>query len=487
MNQNKFDLREPKPGDTAKADLIAALVRVVRGSGFPGSVSFDSADGTAKRDRFPFVEDWWSCELEAGVASDVPEYSVVEVVDTVVDTEGQLKLVVKPYSAESIGLLAVNERYPLLMSGGGHVKLVRPGRIVLATKKIGVAGVFGDEMGPEVDTVEASDEGSGMSFIANATEYGTRVAYFTSAAVTSELAWFSIESGEVLEECGASVTARRLSDGVAECLGALGIAQEILEAGVEVFPCYSWHGVAWGGDAVDISPSCDTGDTVLARKANGKWFAIGSGHVNLIAVAAANVAENASGNFTAQVPHGSCVFTCVGGVDDYREKTIVAKAIGGDIALGDDVVLHWSGREWIASKSSITLGCGLTEDVYGATIVDNTVLAGTGLDPEGACALRVEQAIFDRLDAIEADLADIATTLGGIADTLTDHEARIGDLELCCYENTQAIRECCYGRVQMDVVYSVACVDGLIEIQSRCVVAQPCPPPTTTAAPTTTA
>jgi hypothetical protein len=245
-------------------------------------------------------------------------------------------------------------------------------------------------------------------------------------------------------------------------------------------------------------------DAVAAIKFGGVWVPIGSGRTVLLGRAVADVSQGDEGSFFVD-KHGIC------GREQFIGNSVTAMAYTEDIEENELVTLHWvesmatgattfAERGWVAvpigSSLEADLGCGLMlnddEEIvldYDALLgcgliegdgdcdiqVDNTALAGTNLEAGTGCTLNLAQSIVDRIEDLEDAVTLINSTLTTIISTLVDIDIRIDALELCCYENTQAIEACCNSRERQQLVYNVTCVDGALEVEDACFYVTPCP------------
>lgn len=213
----------------------------------------------------------------------------------------------------------------------------------------------------------------------------------------------------------------------------------------------TWQGIAFGYES-GFGAGATDGDVVTCVWSGGQWRAVGAGHTIL-----SGTFVEATGQIRTQVH--------VGHNGQVQQHDIsISTACGTQ--NGDEIVAVWIDDEFQQLCEMLDPGCGL-EIVAGAIAVDNDTLAGTGLDVEGTCALRVHQDVLDDITQLQTD---VAANGAAIAAAL----AAISDLADDVYANAQAIEACCSGKSQVDVVYSVTCVDGDIVYETQCIYVQGC-------------
>lgn len=236
---------------------------------------------------------------------------------------------------------------------------------------------------------------------------------------------------------------------------------------IDVYGDEGFRGMAFGRtDAVDAGDKVD----VYKDPRSGRWYAI-TGGTFLHGTATEDVPENSSG-----VP--TTIAVVAGAGSDERDIEISTFHWFSETKEGDSVFVWWNSfsRHWDSMRGGSGVpewGCGLlevTENDVTYVKVDNTVLAGTGLAPQGTCSLSLS-------DQVQALLAQLASLLGGLADNgIAPGEVggAITDLRRCCEDNAAAIYECCAHLPTVDVVYSVTCVNGQIKVQDKCIYVRPC-------------
>lgn len=171
MSTDRSNLQVPQPGQLIKASTVAALVELARDRGLPsGPNEFVDSAGPKSRDVLRHVPLWIHAQ---GTAE---PYSILEIYDGDVSTNGEAIVVVRPYTGAEGTLLAVNEEYPLDASGGGFVKIIVPG--VPYKVRCSDAAPFTEDVGPSDSTPEVmSLAGSGFARLAEASNFGEDVSW----------------------------------------------------------------------------------------------------------------------------------------------------------------------------------------------------------------------------------------------------------------------------------------------------------------------
>ena len=410
--------------------------------------------------------------------------------------------------------LYVNSATPVEPGGDGHCRSVRDDPFWVTADPSLVGGAQpGSQIGPIRDRFFVYAGKPGFTVIYRDTESKR---YLCAAAISTE--YKIVQLRDDLEECGESADGYFVLD--EECFD-WNIGEELSGAAnfVEVCPSAGWKGVAFGGKTfqehgISQPGPCEWGDIILVRREGEKWLAVGAGHLALTGTADDAVEEFAEGQFTVDVKIGDCHYGYGGGAvqpcpdGETREKTITAKVLGGDVSEGQAVTLTWRGNGWDAAAVNVEAGCGLRieesaengeenpdagkiridEDIAGCGLewdedncqlkadpddlawcglkagandcdldVDNTALAGSNLDTEGECALKVSDDLIDRIEALEACCEENRAC----CDTLTDI---VNDLIECCEDNRDCCYEsmlCCYDNTESIDYIGDYCCDGV--------------------------
>lgn len=308
----------------------------------------------------------------------------------------------------------------------------------------------GDTVGPVKNETYVSRAGSGMVVMYKRADDNLLLC----ATIVSTETFALFQLIDDLVECGESATGLRFSnnssvlggcDSLFASAGARGSGQE-----TEICPGWGWRGVAFGGALIYDTPpppdgpiACDLGDVVLARKIGPNWYAVGSGHVNLRAEALNDVAVDDEGAFTAEFRNGICN-DC-----GYRSKAVAARALT-TFSQGNEALLHWNGKEWLAINPKTSPGCGLMIDPETGAIRIDSSIAGEGLAwDEESCTLNISEdeeegcnlaELCARVDDLEDRMDDAETRLDDIEDEIQNILDDIRDLFECCRQN----QECCY-------------------------------------------
>lgn len=281
MRKKLSEIVAPKPGEPVRADLIAALVEAARDRGVPSlRESFEDETSAPARRALKAKPAWFPATVEG--EDTIPIYSVVMVSGASVDDQGQLSFVVKPFDGDPDAVLAVNENYELNAESGGHVRIVAHGEIVLATRSASL--IFNDKCGPEEDEITVGN-GRGMTYIAEASEYGTNVAYFTHTTALQRVP-YRLQHQDYHDSLAVDefVPASRID------LGTFDVPASGDDAIIELYSSPFFIGCLFGyGSWTDNTPY-DSGshdpvvpylaDNVDAFKLGDRWYGIGMGRVS---------------------------------------------------------------------------------------------------------------------------------------------------------------------------------------------------------------
>lgn len=199
---------------------------------------------------------------------------------------------------------------------------------------------------------------------------------------------------------------------------------------------------------------------------SGNWYVGEGGHTFLVVRPSGDIAQGSEG---AGVAVG---YPDTGAIDNIRAS--IQDLRSGELAYAwwDYYDMEQRGH-WDALHAPLGSGCGLTEE-NGEVSVDNTVIAGTGLDPEGDCAIGLDQPTQDALAQVPIHTAQIAALDAALA-ALTDI---VEELVECCEDSREcciASMQCCYETTEaIDYIAEFCCeglenVPGVNDCSGKCV------------------
>lgn len=216
-----------------------------------------------------------------------------------------------------------------------------------------------------------------------------------------------------------------------------------------IYPLDGFNGKLWGGG--DFSGTDCEGHAVVAHytkmtsagavdatRAENRWHVGGSGFTMF------------SGEY-----NGGSVKLTIGGCE--VEEAISTGGLCTPAPEDGDtinVVFNSQTCAWIQMCDSPGIGCGLEYDDDGNIQVDNDTLAGTNLEPEGECALKVSDELVGRIEDLEACCIANAACCDTLTEIVTDLIECCEDSRECCYESML----CCYeNKEDIDYIGDYCC------------------------------
>lgn len=408
----------------------------------------------------------------------IPAFGAVRP-SSVADSAGEDRVYVRKPDGDVADGLIVNSGSELANGDDGWGRPTQNGmpfwvRAVLLQDGIEV----GDEVGPVDDSFHFSKDGNGYKVL----KLGDGI--IECVALTA----VQLNKAEMIEDLyqGASTASRAWLLKFDEDSGDW----ERTDTEIMVWGDEGFKGVLFGRTtAVDIGDICD----VFRAPANDgdddrRWYALVGGwyfHGKPLAT----IARGASGSVQLDVGVGA----------ETREITVTAfspyeKALAGSDLESTPLMavnwntfsLHWDIHPYYPPGCGLKLeddedsddhgkvvldesiaGCGLTlEDCE--LSVDNTAIAGTGLSPEGDCAVGIGcENICERIIALEECCEENRECCEILTEIIVDLIECCEDSRECCYENAL----CCYENTEaIDYIAEYCCDDvpGTNDCGGRC-------------------